>query len=140
MDNFYLTDYEKKKFTELNNGILLLFPKFHYSIFLPEFSACSLEYINISIKYFNSKEMKTVIYEYNGKKILYIDDVYYNNISIFTIKILEKILKTGIITDSLLTDYNSIININDCKKQLKILCDNLGGLNPNRIMNIELLN
>jgi hypothetical protein len=139
MDNFYLTDYDKKKFMETNSGILLLFSKFHYSIFLPEFSACAIEYVNTSIKYFNSGEMSTYIYEYNGKKIIYIDDIYYNNVSIFIIKILERILRLGMISESSLTDYNSI-DINVAKKQFKTLCDNLGGLNPNRIINTELLN
>jgi hypothetical protein len=123
---------------ESENGVLLLFHKYHYSIFLPEFSACSLEYVDKSIKYFESKAMQTSVYEYNGKKLLHIDDMYYDNISIIIIKILEKILKTGVITESCLTDYNTI-NIDDSKKQLKKLCDNLGGLNPNRIMNIQLL-
>jgi hypothetical protein len=123
---------------ESENGVLLLFHKYHYSIFLPEFSAYSLEYVDKSIKYFESKAMQTSVYEYNGKKLLHIDDMYYDNISIIIIKILEKILKTGVITESCLTDYNTI-NIDDSKKQLKKLCDNLGGLNPNRIMNIQLL-
>jgi hypothetical protein len=83
--------------------------------------------------------MKTSIYEYNGKKLLHIDDIYYNNISIIIIKILEKILRTGVITESCLTDYNTINDINLSKKQLNILCNNLGGLNPDRIMNIQLL-
>jgi hypothetical protein len=43
------------------------------------------------------------------------------------------------ISESSLTDYNSI-DINVAKKQFKTLCDNLGGLNPNRIINTELLN
>jgi hypothetical protein len=139
MNNFYLNNYDKKIFMESNNGVLLLFPKYQYSIFLPEFSACSLEYVDKSIKYFESKEMKTSIYEYNGKKLLHIDDIYYNNISIIIIKILEKILRTGVITESCLTDYNTINDINLSKKQLNILCNNLGGLNPDRIMNIQLL-
>jgi len=138
MNNFYLNSYDKKTFMESENGVLLLFHKYHYSIFLPEFSACSLEYVDKSIKYFESKAMQTSVYEYNGKKLLHIDDMYYDNISIIIIKILEKILKTGVITESCLTDYNTI-NIDDSKKQLKKLCDNLGGLNPNRIMNIQLL-
>jgi hypothetical protein len=124
---------------ESENGILLLFHKYQYSIFLSEFSACSLEYVDKSIKYFESKEMQTCVYEYNGKKLLNIDDMYYDSISIIIIKILEKILKSGVITESCLTHYNTIIDINLSKKQLNKLCNNLGGLNPNRIMNIELL-
>ena len=139
MNNFYLNSIDKKTFMESENGVLLLFHKYHYSIFLPEFSACSLEYVDKSIKYFESKVMQTCVYEYNGKKLLHIDDMYYDNISIIIIKILEKILKTGVITESYLTDYNIIININDSKMQFKKLCNNLGGLNPNRIMNIHLL-
>jgi hypothetical protein len=139
MDNFYLTDYDKKKFMKIKSGVLLLFPKFHYSFFLPEFSACAIEYVNILIKYFNSGKIQTCIYEYYGKKIIHIDDIYYNNISIIIIKALERILRLGMISESSLTDYNSI-DINVAKKQFKTLCDNLGGLNPNRIINTELLN
>lgn len=139
MNNFYLNSYDKKNFMESENGILLLFHKYQYSIFLSEFSACSLEYVDKSIKYFESKEMQTCVYEYNGKKLLNIDDMYYDSISIIIIKILEKILKSGVITESCLTHYNTIIDINLSKKQLNKLCNNLGGLNPNRIMNIELL-
>ena len=130
--DLFLDSENEKKFKKLKTGVLLIFNKYHYSILLPEQSACSLNYINILIKNYNEKIFKTNVKIFFGKIIIYIEDYLYENISIKTIKYLEQSLKYGIL--------ESYIFEKSILKQLKILINNFGGINENIILNTCILN
>lgn len=126
-------DYEnEKKFKKLKTGVVLIFKKYHYSMFLPEQSVSSLNYIKTLIKNFKEKVFKTNIKLYYGKIIIFIDEYLYENISIKTIKFLEQTLRYGIV-ESFIFEKSIMI-------QLKLLINNFGGINENIILNTSILN
>ena len=134
MSSLYLGDNEYV-FNSSHNGILLVFPNYHYSIFLSIQIACSIGYINALYDNHINKIMKTNIVVLDGKHIIFIDDYLYKNISLVTLKIFGNILKSSKI-DFI---YLSLSDYEIERKQLKILIDNLGGIDDNIILNIKSL-
>ena len=133
MTSLYLdNEYE---FNSAHNGILLVFPNYHYSIFIPIQIARSIGYINAMYNHHLNGTMNTDIVMLDNKYIIFIDDYLYDRISLSTIKLFGSILKSCKMDLIYLSLSDYVIE----RKQLKILIDNLGGIDDNIILNIKLL-